>query len=126
MGLIGYAKYLARARAGRGGNASAAAMAIADLADYLLLWASTPANASWAWPGVVRSTGLNLEWPLVTAGQSDLLSGVDCIETDKVGLAGWALLFAGNVTGNVRSSDRGGNSPDEPNYRIGYRVARAP
>jgi formylglycine-generating enzyme required for sulfatase activity len=32
----------------------------------------------------------------------------------------------GNVTGNVRSSDRGGNSPDEPNYRIGFRVARNP
>jgi len=100
MGLIGYTKYLARARAGRGGNASAAAIAIADLADYLMLWASTPANASWAWPGVVRSTGLNLEWPLITAGQTDLVSGVNCIETDKVGLAGWALLLAANVTGN--------------------------
>jgi formylglycine-generating enzyme required for sulfatase activity len=32
----------------------------------------------------------------------------------------------GNVTGNLRSSDRGGNSPENPNYRIGFRVARNP
>ena len=101
MGLLGYAKYLARARAGRGGNASAAAAGVADLAEYMLAWAVTNASSAWAWPGVVRSTGLNIEWPLSTAAQSDVLSGIDCIETDKVGLVGWALYFAANVTGNA-------------------------
>jgi hypothetical protein len=101
MGLIGYSKYLARARAGRGGDAAAAAAAIADLAEYMLAWASTPRDAGWAWPGVVRSTGLNIEWPLTTAAQTDALSGVNTIETDKVGLAGWALLLAANVTNNA-------------------------
>jgi len=90
MGLIGYLKLYARARAGRGGNATAALDAAVQLGDYLSLWALTPAQGVWA--NVSRSTGLNIEWPLTTSSQGDANFGVNCIETDRVAMTGFALL----------------------------------
>jgi len=90
MGIIGYVKLFERARAGRGGNATAALISAQALGDYLTRWANTPAAG--AWPNVTRSTGLNVEWPLITAAQGDIDFGINCIETDRAGLAGYALL----------------------------------
>ena len=90
MGLVGYLKLYARARAGRGGNATAALDAALQLGDYLSLWALTPATG--VWKNVSRSTGLNVEWPLTTASQGDIDFGINCIEVDRVAMTGYALL----------------------------------
>ena len=99
MGILGYVKYARRAAAGRGGNATAAVAAAQYLGDYLTLWANTPPTGTWA--NVTRSTGWNIEWPLSTAAQGDLPFGVNTIETDKVALAGYALLELHNLTGDA-------------------------
>ena len=96
MGIIGYLKYASRALAGRGGNSTAALTAAVQLGQYLGRWAKTPPTGVWA--NVTRSTGLNVEWPLTTAAQTDLLFGVNTIEPDKVALAGYALLLLFNAT----------------------------
>ena len=58
LGILGYVKYVERARAGRGGdNATAALQGAVWLADYLINWATTwPVGA---WPSVARSTGVS-------------------------------------------------------------------
>jgi hypothetical protein len=99
MGLLGYAKYIARARAGRGGNASQALAGALALGEYLVRWANTPAAGVWA--NVTRSTGLNFEWPLSTAAQGDAAFGVNCIETDRLGIAGVGLLELHQATGGA-------------------------
>jgi hypothetical protein len=97
MGLLGYLKYYQRAVSGRGGNnASAALQAAVFLGEYLTKWANTPPEGPWA--NVTRSTGVNLQWPLKVACQGDLDFGIDCIETDRLGLAGYALLKVGSST----------------------------
>jgi hypothetical protein len=93
LGILGYVKYHERAAAGRGGagaNASAALQGATWLADYLVSWALTRPEG--AWPSVARSTGVNTDWPLNRSAQHDANSGPDCIETDKVGIVGYALL----------------------------------
>ena len=62
----------------------------------LTRWANTPPRGPWA--NVTRSTGINLQWPLEIACQGDLSFGVDCIETDRLGLAGYALLEVRHLT----------------------------
>jgi hypothetical protein len=91
MGILGYLKYYRRAQSGRGGvNATAALQAAVFLGEYLTKWANTPPRGPWA--NVTRSTGVNLQWPLEIACQGDLPFGINCIETDRLGLAGYALL----------------------------------
>lgn len=100
MGLIGYLKYYARAKAGRGGNATAALDAAIFLGDYLSLWSLTPSQGVWS--NVTRSTGINLEWPLFSSSQGDANFGINCIETDRVGMTGYALLKLYEVVPNSR------------------------
>jgi hypothetical protein len=90
MGLLSYVKLYKRAKAGRGGNATAALSAAVQLGDYLTIWALTPAHGVWA--NVSRSTGLNIEWPLKTASQGDAAFGINCIEVDRVAMTAFALL----------------------------------
>ena len=106
MGLLGYLKLMRRIKAGRGGasNATAALEAAVFLGDYLTLWTNTPATGVWA--NVTRSTGLNIEWPLFTASQGDIDFGINCIETDRVGMAGFALLKLYEATGTQRYKDQ--------------------
>ena len=100
MGLIGYLKLHARALAGRGGNATAALEAAIFLGDYLTSWTLTPAAGAWA--NISRSTGLNIEWPLITASQGDITFGLNCIETDRVAMTGFALLKLFEVVPDAR------------------------
>ena len=99
MGLLGYTKYMERATRGRGGNASEALPSALALGEYLVAWANTPAQGVWG--NVTRSTGLNFEWPLSTSSQGDADFGLNCIETDRVGIAGFALLKLHEATGGV-------------------------
>ena len=98
LGVLSYVKYVERARAGRGGVHAAAALTSAKwLADYLIHWSLTwPVGA---WPSVSRSTGVNTEWPLNHSAQHDANSGQNCIETDKVGIVGFALLKLHETSG---------------------------
>ena len=100
LGVLGYVKYVRRARAGRGGaNETAALQSAIWLAEYLTKWATTwPVGA---WPSVARSTGVNTEWPLNHSAQHDANSGQNCIETDKVGIVGFALLELHDVAGEA-------------------------
>jgi hypothetical protein len=50
---------------------------------------------------VTRSTGINTEWPLLTASQRDLEFGIETIETDKVALSGYALLMLYTATDSI-------------------------
>ena len=102
MGILGYVRYIERARSGRGGNASLALPGALALGEYLTTWANTPAQGVWG--GVTRSTGLNFEWPLSTAAQGDAAFGINCIETDRVGLAGFALLRLFEATGSSNAT----------------------
>jgi hypothetical protein len=99
MGIFGYLRYLERSRAGRGGNASAALTSALALGEYLVAFTNTPAQGVWA--NVTRSTGLNYEWPLFTASQGDITFGINCIETDRVAMAGYALLLLHEATGGA-------------------------
>ena len=100
LGILGYVKYYERAVAGRGGsNATAALTAAKWLADYLINWATTWPTG--AWPSVARSTGVNSEWPLNHSSQHDANSGQNCIETDKVGIVGFALLKLHEAAGEA-------------------------
>jgi hypothetical protein len=101
LGILGYVKYYHRAVAGRGGgdHAGAALRAAKWLADYLVTYAATwPVGA---WPSVARSTGVNTEWPLNHSAQHDANSGQNCIETDKVGIVGFALLQLHEAAGEA-------------------------
>lgn len=99
LGILSYVKYFHRAAAGRGGNATAAMQGARWLADYLIAFAATwPVGA---WPSVARSTGVNSEWPLNHSAQHDANSGQNCIETDKVGIVGYALLKLHEATGEA-------------------------
>jgi len=100
MGLLGYLKLHARARAGRGGNATAALAAAVFLGDYLAAYTLTPSVGAWA--NVSRSTGLNFEWPLTTAAQGDAAFGLECIETDRVAMTAFALLKLYEVVPDAR------------------------
>jgi len=100
LAVLGYVKLARRAAAGRGGNATEALRAAAFHADYLMNWTLTPPAGAWA--NVSRSTGLNIEWPLTTSAQGDAAFGVNCIETDRVGIVGYALLKLYELTGEPR------------------------
>lgn len=100
LAVLGYAKLARRAAAGRGGNVTEALRAATFNAEYLLSWTLTKPTG--AWPNVSRSTGLNIEWPLTTASQGDIAFGIDCIETDRVGIVGYALLKLHELTGEPR------------------------
>ena len=116
MGILGYVKLAARARAGRGGNATAALEAAVFLGDYLVRFANSPSFG--AWPNVTRSTGVNIEWPLITASQGDINFGINCIETDRAGMAGYALLRLHEALG-------GGAAPSSPYLAQAVSNARA-
>jgi hypothetical protein len=64
-----------------------------------LKFANTPSRGVWS--SVTRSTGINTEWPLLTASQRDLEFGIETIETDKVALSGYALLMLYNATDSI-------------------------
>lgn len=61
------------------------------MADYLVRQSLTPVSGSFA--SVVRSSGVNVDFPLTTSAQADIAFGRDCTEPDKAGIAGHALVY---------------------------------
>ena len=75
------------------------AMSMANkMGSYLVTESLTPQTG--VFPGIVRSSGINLDFPLKTSAQADITFGVDCTEPDKAGIAGYALLQLYKATNN--------------------------
>lgn len=70
------------------------------MGDYLVRESLTPDEG--AYPRFTRSTGINTDFPLKSASQGDLTYGVNVIEPDKGGLAGYALLRLYEATEDSR------------------------
>jgi hypothetical protein len=97
MGILSYLKYYDYI-----GKSDPKVMNIAKkMGDYLVKESVTPNEG--AYPRFTRSTGVNTDFPLKAACQDDKkLGGVNCIEPDKGGIAGFALVKLYDATGDKR------------------------
>ncbi len=87
MGIISYLKYFKYT-----GKADPRVLKLARLmGDYLVEESLTPGEG--AYPRFTRSTGHNTDFPLIRSAQGDEKLGVNVIEPDKGGIAGYALVM---------------------------------
>lgn len=95
------------------------------MGDYLVKETLTPDEG--AYPRFTRSTGDNRNFPIKTASQGDAMYGVNVIEPDKGGLAGYALVLLYDATGERGYLDQAVHNADVlvKNMRTGT-AARAP
>ena len=71
------------------------------MGDYLVKETLTPNEG--AYPRFTRSTGVNTDFPLKSSCQQDKnMGGVNCIEPDKGGVAGFALVKLYDATQDKR------------------------
>lgn len=68
------------------------------MGDYIANEALTPSFHSY--PSFPRSTGINLNFPILVCSQADIIDGIETIEPDKGGIAGYALYLLYKETGN--------------------------
>ncbi len=80
------------------------------MGDYLVKETLTPDEG--AYPRFTRSTGDNRDFPLKTASQGDAMYGVNVIEPDKGGLAGYALVLLYDATGERAYLDQAVHNAD--------------
>ncbi len=93
MGILSYLKYWEYT-----GKTDAHVLALAKkMGDYLVYETLTPDEG--AYPRFTRSTGNHTDFPLKKSSQGDANYGVNVIEPDKGGIAGYALLRLYDVTG---------------------------
>jgi len=87
MGIISYLKYFYYT-----GKADPRVLKLArQMGDFLIEETLTPDGG--AYPRFTRSTGDNSELPVVKSSQGDVKLGVNVIEPDKGGIAGYALVL---------------------------------
>ena len=100
MGILSYLKYW-RYR----GKSDPQVLATArKMGDYLVREARTPDRGPY--PGFTRSTGNHTSFPLISSSQGDLKYGVNVIEPDKGGIAGYALVELYQATHDSRYLDQ--------------------
>jgi hypothetical protein len=96
MGIIGYLKYWEYK-----GKSDARVLDLArKMGDYLVKETLTPNRG--AYPRFTRSTGYYMDFPLFRSSQGDIRYGVNVVEPDKGGMAGYALVKLYNATGDKR------------------------
>jgi hypothetical protein len=96
MGIISYLKYWEYK-----GKSDERVLDVAKkMGDYLVKEANT-ANEG-VYPGFTRSTGLITDFPLRQSAQNDADYGINVIEPDKGGIAGFALLELYKATKDKR------------------------
>ena len=70
------------------------------MGDYLIKETLTPNRGTY--PRFTRSTGFYMDFPLYRSAQGDLRYGLNVIEPDKGGIAGYALVKLYEATGKKR------------------------
>ena len=100
MGILSYLKYWEYT-----GKSNAKILEWAEkMGDYLVKETLTPDEG--AYPLFTRSTGNNKDFPLKQSSQGDAKYGVNVIEPDKGGIAGYALLKLYDATGKAPYLDQ--------------------
>lgn len=100
MGILSYLKYWEYK-----GKSNPKVLAWAKkMGDYLVDESSTLDEG--VYPRFTRSTGINKDFPIRQSSQGDARYGVNVIEPDKGGLAGYALLKLYDVTGDKKYLDQ--------------------
>ncbi|NIA29943.1 MAG: hypothetical protein GWP06_08550, partial [Actinobacteria bacterium] len=106
MGIISYIKYYYYT-----GRADPKILKMARLmGDYLINETLTPDDG--AYPRFTRSTGYNTDFPITRSAQGDEKLGVNVIEPDKGGIAGYALVLLYDATKEQKYLDQAIHNAD--------------